>query len=293
MNDQKIKQFSEQNKLNINELGAAIKIKTPSSELFDITFKEDKDSAIDHFILKTKTLEKLFYSGENIYKNPIMINLFLLAYISEVESYFREILRKLILIDKFTKKNVESNEISYGAAITHKKKFLPESLLERCSFADADNIRKNIKSIIGITGKKLSNEIENLLMDFSLVCELRHCIIHRANKFGAKNAIKLGLEEHQEFLEKPIKITTSTMAEILQLCVKLVKVINSYLYNFVLIRTANEADFWKWSYRDDKELFNEYIKIFNSKSVPFNGKIKNSYDIYRNFKTIYEEGKLS
>src|SRR5690606_7435082 len=122
--------------------------------------------------------------------NDLNANLVVLGCISVFESYMREVIRRTILIDDITKRNCEAMPLSYGAAISHRASLLPEAILEDVSFAGKKNVIESLKNFIAIKGT-LPNSLLLALDEFSKVCELRHCLVHRFGKLGAKNAIKL------------------------------------------------------------------------------------------------------
>lgn len=95
---------------------------------------------------------------------------------------------------------VNSLTLTYGTAVHHKKIYLAESLMEDFNFSSAENIRNALKIFAGIKGARPS-EIERALNDYQKICEMRHCCVHRFGKLGSKNAIKLGIETHNEIFK--------------------------------------------------------------------------------------------
>jgi hypothetical protein len=101
--------------------------------LFDKDYIESNLSAIDTFLEKTQGLSNLLGKNIKIDDNnePLLndnnepevheyfANLMILAYISAVESYLREIIRKIILTDETAKKTSEKQNLTYGAALIH------------------------------------------------------------------------------------------------------------------------------------------------------------------------------
>ena len=149
-------------------------------------------------------------------------NLLLLGNVSAVESYLREIIRKLINIDKESRKACEKQMLTFGAAKTHTPEMLPEALLENYSFANKENISKALRELLGLKGQKsFSSSMEESLNEYENVCHLRHCVVHRFGKLGVNNAIALGLEEHKHCIEKPLQLTFQTLQKISNLCMNL------------------------------------------------------------------------
>ena len=234
--------------------------------LFDKSYSEPlSSSAIDVFYEKTIELNKLIKKPEE--STGALPNLVLLGYISAVESYFREIIRRLIIIDESSRLACESQTLTYGAVIVHEKpEMLPEALMENRSFANKKVIIDSLRELLGLKGS-LPSEVEEVLEEFSKVCHLRHCIVHRFGKLGSNNAIKLGLMEHKECLEKPLTIDYRNFQEILLICNNTVKVVNNFLFQRILNRTADTSGcLWTWDFRKDKKDFKRYYDTFVSEN---------------------------
>ena len=117
-------------------------------------------------------------------------NLILLGYISAVESYFRCLTRQLVWADELTAEKVKDLKITYGAARHAEPELLPEAFLEDMTFITADSIKALLSGVIGIP----SQGIDDVIIEYDRICQLRHCIVHRFGRLGSKNASKLGLE---------------------------------------------------------------------------------------------------
>ncbi|MCK5718738.1 MAG: hypothetical protein KAH84_02175 [Thiomargarita sp.] len=265
--------------------------KFDTHDLFDKDYVEPNSSAIDTFLEKTEGLRNLL--NKNLIKEnsgepkipKYFANLMILAYISAVESYFRKIIRKVILIDKVAQKASENQILTYGAAIIHSPDMLPEALLENCSFASKKNIIDAIRTFIGIKGN-MPNDVNDILEHFSKVCQLRHCIVHRFGHLGSKNMIELGLSKHKDYLEKPLQLDFNKLNEIFLVCNSTVKVINNFLFQTIITRTVTERNInWCWNFDDDKEEFTKYYETFASKIEPPNNNatVKEAYDRFKEY----------
>lgn len=245
-----------------------------TEDFFDIGFRESEKSPIDNFLDKMDEFNMLIGHLSNpviSLNNKIKItnyNLILLGQISSVESYIREIFRKIILIDKHSFNICSSLSLTFAAANNYSKEILPEALMEQYSFASKKNITEGLKNLLDLKGN-LTVELENILIEFEKICQLRHCMIHRFGKLGSNNAIKLGIEKHIECLEKPLSLNDRHLYDTYNTCRNLGLVINNYLFKKILNRTAEE-DYWKWNYNQDKKLFVKYYNIFQSEIHPDN-----------------------
>lgn len=248
------------------------KIQLDTQQLFDVTHDDSDISPIDQFIENSICLNKLWVSGDPSKEiEPEMGILLLLGYISAVESYMRALIRRLVICDSFSQQSCEKLQLSFGAALHHKQKVLPEALLEETVFTGKDDITKSLEKFIGFAVKK-TNPIIPLLNQYEIVCQLRHCCVHRFGKLGAKNAIALGLQSHKKFLEKPILLTRESISSIADLLITLVKSINMEVFKFVMDRSAcsklngqNKLGIgWTWQKNKDRKLFGLYYSVFAS-----------------------------
>ncbi len=257
-----------------------------TKNLFDTNYKEPSLPAIDTFFGKTKELNQLIKKTEDC--TGALPGLVLLGYVSAVESYFREIIRRLIFVDQASGKACEEQMLTYGAVVVHEKtEMLPEALLENRSFANKKGIRDSMRDFLGIKGD-IPPDVTEVLDDFSSVCQLRHCIVHRFGKLGSNNAIKLGLMAHKKCLEKPLILGFENLQEIFLICNNTVKVINNFLFQRILSRTVDFPTCkWNWDLRKDKRDFKKYYDIFVSKSHKFGIK-----EIYHAFKRDYKNSAI-
>lgn len=258
---------------NVNAAAITVnKIQTVSC--FDSTYVENSHSPLDNCLIKIEQLNVIHTQALALYHQPndskmiTVYNLVLLGYISAIESYIREIIRKTINLDKFSNLFCEAEEITYGAALTCSVELLPEVLLENASFASKENISKAFKQYLGLKGHQ-PNELLTTLEEFETICHLRHCIVHRFGKLGSKNAIKFGLDNHKELIEKPLKLDVNLVYELSMICTNTALVINKFLFNKTLERTAQkENNIWSWDLRKDKKLFKQYYDLFKSEKKP-------------------------
>lgn len=251
---------------------------------FETTFYESGGSAIDKFFHKEEEINKLISPSISSDNFNILAGLTLLGAVSAVESYFREIIRRIINIDKKSKEQCEKQTLTFGAASTHTKEMLPDAVLEQYSFASQKNIIKAFKELLGIHEGDFSHELKDVLSQFSKICQFRHCIVHRYGRLGTDNAISLGLEEHKNCVEKPIKMNYKLLQDVILVCHSTVKVINNYLFEHILNRLIFEGPSpWAWDFRKDKKLFSDYFSIFSSSINPPDPKpeIKDAYENYK------------
>ncbi|ELG2963017.1 hypothetical protein K6U40_08100 [Vibrio fluvialis] len=261
-------------------------------------FGQDNDeniSPIDSYVKRTKSilikLGELERSGHmDVSQDRDLYNLFLLGMVSNVESFFRSLFREMILIDERAYNKCLEQQLTFAAAIHHKPDLLPEALLEHCTFISLENIKTSTKSFldISITQSPDHKEVVDCISKFEQLCHLRHCIVHRAGLLGSKNAIKLGIEEHKGFFEKPISLDLSFLQQSYLVCLNCVKVYNDFIFNSAVANyiTNNKTNI-TWNYSKDRKWFKKYYSIFESKELNEEA-ISRNEDIYSH-KSAYDE----
>lgn len=202
---------------------------------------------------------------------PELSALVVLGYMSAVESYFRAVLRHLILIDDHVHALVAPMSVSFGAARSHKSEQLPEALTEHVSFASDVKVTEILRTMLGIKGN-LPSDVDAGLRNFQKICEIRHCCVHRFGKLGSKTAIALGLEDHREFLETPFAPTASDLQNIGLSLLTFVNTINNFIFKCIIERIPDpgpQTDLqyrWSWNgtWESDGEKFEGYYRVFSS-----------------------------
>ncbi|TOO49575.1 hypothetical protein, partial [Vibrio parahaemolyticus] len=93
-------------------------------------------------------------------------------------------------------------------------------------------------------------------------------IVHRAGLLGSKNAIKLGIDQHKSFFEKPIYLDLSFLQASNSICLNCVRNYNNFIFNSVLTRyvDANKGNI-TWNYNIDRKWFKKYYDQFNSEEL--------------------------
>tara|TARA_R110002033_G_C3889177_1_gene238664 strand:+ start:2128 stop:2997 length:870 start_codon:yes stop_codon:yes gene_type:complete len=272
----------------INNRATAIAYSIDS--FFDQNYQEPERSPIDNYFEKTDDLNKLFtYHDSSMlsqppistFPNETLHNLILLGYVSAVESFFRELIRKLVIIDNHSSKHCEKHDLKYGAALLHTKELMPEALLEGVSFASSANIASSLKNFLDIKSIFNHSNIKDATDKFQDICQLRHILIHRYGKLGIENLIKLRSHSIEDCLEKPLELNAAKLYQINVICNNLILEFNQFIFDSTLERTAQpSSDIWQWDYRKDRKTFLKYISIFHSDSNPPSGGTRLPLDVY-------------
>jgi hypothetical protein len=262
---------------------------------------ETVESPIDMYVKRNKSLmmklgefERAGLLDNEVEDDRHIYNLFLLGFISNVESYFRSIIREVIKRDIHAYNCCLEEPLTYAAAIHHESKFLPEALLEECTFISKKNIADSIKKFLGInlnSQEAESLELNSCLELFEQLCQLRHCIVHRAGLLGSKNAIKLGINEHKNYFEKPITLNIDFLQNASVICLNTVRTNNSLLFNRLVTRYIKSNKNISWDYRVDVKWFKPYYTLFvsvilDTEMLTSGQKAISSFEIYDEFRKI-------
>ncbi|VVM63595.1 hypothetical protein [Pseudomonas fluorescens] len=265
--------------------------------LFDITHDDSDTSPIDQFIENTLRLNRMWVArqADEAIETELGI-LLILGYVSAVESFMRALLRRVVFIDPYCQKACEKAVLSYGAAKHQKQEMLPEALLEESVFSGKKGIVEGLKKFL--TFELKDKALMELLNNYNSVCEIRHCCVHRFGKLGTKNAIELGLSDHKQFIEKPLKLKVSDAGSIADLLTTLVKSLNNEIFRFVLERTVTGNEItagdgkgigWTWNKAKDRKIYGRYYIIFASRldATP----TVTAGELYDRFRNIYSKVK--
>lgn len=241
--------------LPVNTIATSLPLYTET--FFDNDHTDTHTAPVDHYIMNRRSLMKL-YSVESNRKSKTLANLILLGIVSAVESYCREIVRRLIILDTRVQRGCAEKTVNLAAALHHKKELLPEAILEHISFASSDKVWKSIGALVGL--KNDPPTLAPILEQFSKICQLRHCAVHRFGRLGSMNAISLGFEEHKSSLEKPLTLSFADIQACVAACDALVFYMNQHLYEQIPLK----AEHWTLERHKDRRLFKKYYEIFHS-----------------------------
>lgn len=248
-----------------------------------IAFDKSIKTLIKTAVHLSEYVDSTLSPSEVILRQNLGINLMLIGVVSAVESYCRGIIKNILCLDHHIfKQKAYSASLSYGAALSKNSEIFPEAILENCSFTSLYNIKTTIKDILGLTiSQQTTQSLYSTLQAYENVCSIRHCIVHRSNKLGSSNAIKLGYDSHSLYIEKQIVIDLTSLEEMTNICTNVVYELNDFLLNHVL-KSALAIEDWEGIYSKDQRKFKKYIKSFYDPSI-CNQSIK---DLYNEFKLM-------
>ena len=215
--------------MNQNQYKSFISGNRVSSKFDSSVYFEDSEvseaSPFEKFIENREVLTRILGSEDSSDEWKMKANLVTIGIVSSVESYFRSVIRRLLVIDEESRIASYKNKVSYGAVLFHVPHLLPEALLEDCTFLKKNMIRENIKNFLGINiNFQKALDLDKALEEYEKVCHLRHCIAHRSGHLGSKNAIELGLDKFSPYLEKPISPTLDSVNNVFNICRRIIEI---------------------------------------------------------------------
>jgi hypothetical protein len=228
--------------------------------LFDVKHRESRVSPIDEFLKRLQAVNKLAPQPSNF--DAFQGQLVLLGAVAAVESYLRTLFRRLIAMDTASQNSVHDQDVSYGAALYLPKDLMPEAILERIAFVSEKSIVEALRKLLAIS-VQIPADLDSAISDYVRICQLRHCAVHRFGKLGVKNAISLGLADHHNLLEKPLKLDYVSLQNAIAIATGLVKTLNNFLFNEMICRIPENT--WSGTYSADKALFKNYYQLFADK----------------------------
>lgn len=255
-----------------------------TSTCFDTSHIPNEMSSISRFMKESTELNKKISNDLDRYHS----NMLLLAYVGLVESFIRELFRKIILVDASAKEECEIQLVTYHAAINSSPELLPDSILEKFSFVSHKSISEAMRDVLGVKGSFPSSLLTSI-EQFEKVCHLRHCIVHRFGYLGNSNIVKLGSQDHSSLLQKPVNINLANLQAVSIICNNLVKELNHFLMTWFLSSTVfyKYVD-WDWSFEKDREIFSRYFELFYEEDFVTNKELLMER-IYNHLKTVAGE----
>lgn len=250
---------------------------------FDREHSHTECSPVDEFVRNLYAINRLYLGAEARKEySSILGSLVYLGMVSAAESYFRSLLRRLILTDHVCISNASSRMVTYGAVLHHSEDLLPEALLEGISLASTKNVASELRTLCSITqmGKDggVPNHLQLLFDNFESICQIRHCGIHRFGKLGSQQALKLGIANHGPLLEKPLSLSVAHLQDIAEALEALVRGVNSHCFSDIIKRTHTAGpggrdatlypEAWQMDFDADSERFNSYYSIFAASGEP-------------------------
>lgn len=271
---------------------------------FDREHANTECSPIDEFVINLYAINRLYLGAEAREEySPMLGSLVYLGMVSAAESYFRSLLRRLILTDHVCISNASNRMVSYGAVLHHSDDLLPEALLEGISLASTKNVASELRTLCNITqmGKDggVPNHLQLLFENFESICQIRHCGIHRFGKLGSQQALKLGIANHAPLLEKPLALSVAHLQDIAEALEALVRGVNSHCFADIIKRTHKAGpggrdktlypEAWEMDFDADSARFMRYYSIFAASAEPLKSQPADSvYSAFMAFVRAYD-----
>ncbi|MBK9475104.1 MAG: hypothetical protein IPL94_02395 [Tetrasphaera sp.] len=121
----------------------------------------------------------------------VLADQILLGYVGISELYFRRILSSLAELCAETRARVATKKISFGSIDHYSPGRLTLALSEDSSYSDGESVKSLLKKDIGLSEDSIRG-LQDRLADFSVVCQLRHAIVHSGGFVNFRVAQQIG-----------------------------------------------------------------------------------------------------
>ncbi|QSO54074.1 hypothetical protein JZ785_10045 [Alicyclobacillus curvatus] len=243
-------------------------------EDFFVTQSFQSKSPIDEYYKVTTEIVRLT-DPALLVTNPVLSQLIILGVVSAVEGYLRAIFCEILDTCPFARKHAASKQIRFGALDYYEFNRLAEALFDMSSFASHSETKSKTRELLGMEFNKGSS-IEVALVNFDMVCNLRHCAIHSGGTLNAHNAKELGLSK--DYVNKKLQPNSVSLQDAMKICHSFVRAFNQFAFNETFKRWIPQR--FRGNWKSEKRQFITLIDIFWSKTdngdCAYNGVYRNS-----------------
>ncbi|WP_127508650.1 hypothetical protein [Actinoplanes solisilvae] len=170
----------------------------------------------------------------------------------------------------------DASQVTLFAARRYENDFLALTVLEGSSLADAGEIKKRTKSMLGIDINKPGSSLEEALNEFSKACHFRHAVAHAAGVLSARNLLALGVDPPDD--PQQFSMTVAGIQEISAICETVVRTYNRDVFQRLVGGWLGDGRL-NGSWDTDRIIFEPLFNLFYS--VLDNGSQVDSQGIWR------------
>lgn len=160
--------------------------------------------------------------------------LLFLGIVSAAEAYFRGILASCIEMCPLCRNEASARQINLGGLLWHGRDGFSRSAFEHMSFASREDLKKATKDYLGFTLR--DEDFRSILDEYSVVCNLRHGIVHCDGFLPGRNAVQLDIPR----FALPVRIVVGfeQLQSVAAVVGNLVLVLNRELFHLMCRRWA-------------------------------------------------------
>ncbi|WP_212808347.1 hypothetical protein [Micromonospora endophytica] len=195
--------------------------------------------------------------------------------IGSVESYIRSVLSRAACICPRAQGVSDSSQVTLFAARRYEGDFLALTVLEGSSLADAGEIKKRTRTMLGIEIRN-GSDLDEALHEFSKACHFRHAVAHAAGILSARNMLALGVEPPSQ--PQQFAMTVAGIQEISAVCETIVRTYNRYIFQRLVEGWLGDGSLIG-TWEDDQRIFEPIFSLFHSATD--NSVQMNPADIWR------------
>jgi len=175
-----------------------------------------------------------FSSSMSSHPHPTTVGeMVVVAAVSSVESYFRDVLSGIIVCCPEVRSFVSKEMISLGAALSYPPEALAFALVEQMLFSSRGVIEEQLKKIMHLKMDGLP-ELRGAIQAFERACTCRHSAAHWRGYLDSSTVASLGLADGNTRYQ--IDMSYELAQRVLAACDHLVHVANDVLFGITVKR---------------------------------------------------------
>ena len=233
-------------------------------------------SPIDNYLRRTADIV-LIGAPDSIAKNSSLGRLILLGVVSEVESFFKQVLGGCVRLCNSCRRSASSHVIPFAAVDYYENDDIEYALVESISFATNGEIVRQTKKLTGLDLGS-SPELKTAVQQFDHVCHLRHAAVHASGILGTGNIREISRESRMKL---QVDLQFAEIQTIVAICHNLVREYNRALYSKVIDRWLDDK-LLKGDWQVDRNQFAPVFQLFHS--VEDSCGPSNAYNAYRSLR---------
>ena len=195
-----------------------------------------------------------------IQNDPRAASMLVVRVIGNVESYIRSVLSRAACICPRARSVSDSSQVTLFAARRYVDDFLALTALEGSSLADAGEIKKRTRTMLGIEVKQ-GSDLDEALREFSKACHFRHAVAHAAGVLSARNMLALGVTPPTT--PQQFAMTVAGLQEISAVCETAVRTYNRHIFQRLIEGWLGDGTL-TGSWQNDEQLFEPTFRLFYS-----------------------------
>lgn len=256
--------------------------RSPQSIRFDagdccVPADEAGISPIDGYLRRTKGIT-ILGTPQAMGMNPSLGKLILLGVVSEVESFFKQIVGGCVRLCSLCRQSASKHTIPFAAVDYYQEDDIEYALVESVSFATSGEILRQTEKLTGL--KLKGSGLNAVIQQFDYVCHLRHAAVHASGILGTGNVREISQSSTTKL---QVDLNFAKVQGIVAICHNLIREYNRDLFSRLVDRWIdNRVLVGNW--QTDRDRFAPAHHLFHSVEDAFGP--STAYNAYRSLRPI-------